>query len=79
MSRWVGVGGWEVDAVVLGGRQLLRVRHLGYHIANCRTVREVAAHVDLADLVEVVQLAPAFLGTGRTHYRLRQLRGPGPT
>jgi hypothetical protein len=56
MSRWVGVNGWEVDTVALGGRQLLRVRHLGYHVAYCRSVAEVAAHVDLADLVEVVRL-----------------------
>jgi hypothetical protein len=32
------------------------VRHLGYHIAYCATVREVARLVDLADLVEVVPL-----------------------
>ncbi|GAA0403301.1 hypothetical protein GCM10009530_64130 [Microbispora corallina] len=56
MSRWVGGDGWEIDAVVLNGRQLLRVRHLGYHVAYCASVRDVARHVDLADLVEVVTL-----------------------
>jgi hypothetical protein len=56
MSRWVGVGGWEVELVVLNGRPRLRVRHLGYHVAYCRTVSELAAHVDLADLVEVVEM-----------------------
>lgn len=56
MSRWVGVNGWEVEVVVLGGRQTLRVRHLGYHIAYCRTVAELGRHVNLADLVEVVPL-----------------------
>jgi hypothetical protein len=54
--RWVGVDGWTVEAVRLNGRQLLRVRHLGYHIAYCRSVEQVAQHVDLADLVEVLTL-----------------------
>lgn len=48
--------GWEVDTVVLNGRQVLRVRHLGYHITFAQTVAEVAELVDLADLVEVVSL-----------------------
>lgn len=57
MSRWVGVGGYEVDVIVLNRRQVLRVRHLGYHIAYCRTVGELARVVDLADLVEVIELS----------------------
>lgn len=56
MHKWVGVGGYEVDPVVIEGRQLLRVRHLGYHIGFCSSVAEVARYVDLADLVEVVEL-----------------------
>ncbi|GAB3899835.1 hypothetical protein GCM10027612_60420 [Microbispora bryophytorum subsp. camponoti] len=48
--------GHEVDPVVIEGRPLLRVRHRGYHIGYCASVAEVAAHVDLADLVEVVDL-----------------------
>ncbi len=54
--RWVGVDGWEVEVVTLNGLARYRVRHLGYHIAYCRSVREVATHVELADSVEVVTL-----------------------
>ncbi|MBP2704372.1 hypothetical protein JOL79_11165 [Microbispora sp. RL4-1S] len=53
---WVGVDGWEVDAVTLNGRPVLRVRHLGYHVAYCASPSELAQHVDLADLVEVIPL-----------------------
>jgi len=56
MCRWVGVDGWSVDLVVLNSRPLFRVRHLGYHVAYCGSVREVAQHLDLADLVEVIPL-----------------------
>jgi hypothetical protein len=59
MRRWVSSEGHEVDPVVIEGRGLLRVRHLGYHIGYCASVAEVAAHVDLADLVEVVDLPHA--------------------
>ncbi|GAA0403280.1 hypothetical protein GCM10009530_64100 [Microbispora corallina] len=59
---------YSADVTVGRGRRLgdrrrraqrpaaLRVRHLGYHVAYCATVRELARHVDLADLVEVVTL-----------------------
>ncbi|MBP2704378.1 transposase [Microbispora sp. RL4-1S] len=56
MSKWVGVDGWTVDLVRLNGRPLLRVRHLGYHVAYCASPAELARHIDLADLVEVVAL-----------------------
>jgi hypothetical protein len=46
-----------VDVVVLDGRGLLGVRHLGYHIGYCASVAEVARYVDLADLVEVIDLS----------------------
>ncbi|MFI7028605.1 transposase [Microbispora rosea] len=59
MRRWVSSEGHEVDPVVIEGRGLLRVRHLGYHIGYYASVAEVAAHVDLADLVEVVDLPHA--------------------
>ncbi|GLW20047.1 transposase [Microbispora triticiradicis] len=65
MRRWVSAEGHEVDSVVIEGRRLLRVRHLGYHVGFCATVEEVAVHVDLADLVEVVDLRRA----GRPHAR----------
>ncbi|GII32911.1 hypothetical protein [Planotetraspora mira] len=55
MAMWVGVNGFEVEAIVLDGRQRLRVKQHGYLVAYCATVCEVARHVDLADLVEVVE------------------------
>lgn len=64
MTRWVGTDGWEVEGIVLDGRPLLRVQHLGYLVAYCRTVSEVAQHVDLADLVEVVPLPHQTVRTG---------------
>ncbi len=48
-----------MDLVVIEGRRLLRVRHLGYHVGYCASVEEVAGHLDLADLVEVVDLRRA--------------------
>ena len=60
MVRWVGVRGYEVEAIILDDRQLLRVsQRVGtsrYLITYATTVREVAEHVDLASLVEVVEL-----------------------
>ncbi|GII34640.1 transposase [Planotetraspora mira] len=58
MTKWVGVHGYEIEAIVLNGRQRLRVRLYGYLVAYCMSVAEVARHVDLADLVEVVELSP---------------------
>ncbi|NRQ34614.1 transposase [Nonomuraea sp. NN258] len=54
--RWVGVDGYEVVPLVRAGRQVLRVRRHGWLIADCVSVAEVARHVDLADLCEVVRL-----------------------
>ncbi|MEU6412758.1 transposase [Microbispora sp. NPDC046933] len=65
MRRWVSSEGYEVDPVVIEGRQLLRVRHLGFHIGYCASVAEVAAHVELADLVEVVDLGHAARARGQ--------------
>ncbi|MBE3013912.1 transposase [Microbispora sp. NEAU-D428] len=65
MHRWVSSEGHEVDPVVIEGRLLLRVRHLGYHVGYCASVAEVAAHVDLADLVEVVDLGCAARARGQ--------------
>ncbi|GII51933.1 hypothetical protein Pth03_03220 [Planotetraspora thailandica] len=57
----VGLHGYEVEAINLDGRQRLRVsRTVGdrrYLIAYCRTPAEVAAHVDLADLVELTDFS----------------------
>ncbi|MGW0809188.1 transposase [Nonomuraea sp. NPDC002799] len=65
--RWVGLDGYEVVGVVHAGRQVLRVLRHGWVIADCTTVKEVARHLDLADLCEVIELperrrAEAVLG-----------------
>ncbi|GGO68750.1 hypothetical protein GCM10012289_28250 [Nonomuraea cavernae] len=52
----MGTGGIEVIPVVRAGRQVLRVRRDGWLVADCVSVAEVARHVDLADLCEVVEL-----------------------
>ncbi|GAA3246382.1 transposase [Nonomuraea helvata] len=54
--RWVGLDGYEVVGVVRAGRQVLRVRRHGRMVADCTSVAEVARHVDLADLCEVIEL-----------------------
>ncbi len=61
VSRWIGTNGIEVEHIVLNGRPTLRVCWTGgrnrYIVAYCRSIAELARHVDLADLVEVVALA----------------------
>lgn len=60
VSVWHGPRGFEVEVITLGRRALYRVTQvLGgrrWHVANCATISEVSRHVDLADLVEVVDL-----------------------
>jgi hypothetical protein len=56
VARWVGDDGWTVEVIVLNQRSVYRVRCLGYHVAYARSVEEVARHVDLASLCEVVEL-----------------------
>lgn len=69
--RWVGSDGYEVVPVMLTGRQVLQVRRHGRLVADCFSVEEVARHVDLADLCEVVALPsrpePAAAGTSSHH------------
>ena len=55
-TRWVGPDGYEVTGATHGGRQVLRLRQRGRHVADCRSVEELRAFVDLADLCEVVTL-----------------------
>jgi hypothetical protein len=49
--------------IIREGRPCLRVSHRVngrlYHVADCWSPAEVSVHVDLADLVEVVDLARA--------------------
>lgn len=58
MAVWRGPRGIEVEAISIGRRPRLRVTQVigrdRYLLAYCRTVREVAQHVDLADLVELI-------------------------
>ncbi|MER6943712.1 transposase [Nonomuraea sp. NPDC000554] len=73
--RWVGVDGFEVVPAVWGGRQVLRVRRNGRLVADCFSVAEVARHLDLADLCEVIQLpvrrtwADPVGARGSSHHR----------
>ncbi|MED7927971.1 transposase [Nonomuraea sp. LP-02] len=55
--RWVGLDGYDVVGTVRAGRQVLRVRRHGRVVADCVSVAEVARHVELADLCEVVELS----------------------
>ncbi|WP_020543375.1 hypothetical protein [Nonomuraea coxensis] len=54
--RWVGLDGYEVVGAVRAGRQVLRLRRHGRLVADCSSVAELARHLDLADLCEVVEL-----------------------
>ncbi|UBU14028.1 transposase [Nonomuraea gerenzanensis] len=73
--RWVGLDGYEVVVAVRAGRQVLRVRRNGWLVADCTSVAEVARHVDLADLCEVVELparrreAAAVAAGSSSHHR----------
>ncbi|WP_433352559.1 transposase [Microtetraspora malaysiensis] len=52
--RWVGPDGYEIVPAIRDGRQVLQVWRDGLPLADCRSVEEVARHVDLADLCEVI-------------------------
>jgi hypothetical protein len=58
--RMVGVHGYEVEVIDLDGRPRFRIsQRVGgrrYLVAYVRTVAEVAGHLDLTDLAEVVEL-----------------------
>ncbi|MEU1720426.1 transposase [Actinomadura sp. ATCC 39365] len=73
--RWVGLDGVEVVPVMRAGRQVLRVRRNGWLVADCRSVEEVAAHVDLADLCEVIDLAARRGSTGAVEARTSSHHG----
>jgi hypothetical protein len=57
--RWVGGDGVEIVLAVRAGRQVLRVRRNGWLVADCVSVAEVARHVELADLCEIIQFPAA--------------------
>ncbi|MEV1167363.1 transposase [Nonomuraea sp. NPDC049784] len=58
MSVWHGPRGIEVEVIVLDQRPRFRVMQTvhgrRYLLAYCSRVQEVAQHVSLADLVEVI-------------------------
>lgn len=45
-------GLWRIERVVLDDREVLRVTRRDYLVAYCRTVAEVAQHVDRGQLYE---------------------------
>lgn len=56
MSRWIGTDGWEVEPIRLNGSTVLRIRHLGYHVAYARSIAELIRHgINIGDLVEVAE------------------------
>ncbi|MEU5867307.1 transposase [Nonomuraea sp. NPDC047529] len=73
--RWVGLDGVEIVPAVRAGRQVLRVLRNGWLVADCRSVEEVAGHVDLADLCEVVDLAARRRSATATEVRTSSHHG----
>jgi hypothetical protein len=61
VTRWLSPNGIEVEHIIREGRPCLRVSHRVngrlYWVADCWSPAEVSVHVDLAELVEVVELA----------------------
>lgn len=55
-SRWVGPGQIEVRQIMLNGRHVFKVTKRGYLVEYAYSVHRLAELVDLADLVEVVDL-----------------------
>lgn len=58
MTRWHGPDGVEVEIIVLNVAPLYKVSQTvngrRYHVAYAATIERLAEHVELADLVEVV-------------------------
>ncbi|WP_245647126.1 transposase [Microtetraspora niveoalba] len=52
----MGPDGYEIVPAIRDGRQVLQVCRDGTPVADCGSVEEVARHVDLADLCEVISL-----------------------
>jgi hypothetical protein len=69
--RPISEDGWEVEPIVLSGRQVLHVSYLGYLRKYCLTAARVGRWVDPAQLVEVIDL-PVRSRPDRT----RGLRSP---
>ena len=60
VRRWHGPNGIQVEPIILDARPLLKVTQTvngrRYLLEYCRTIAHVTAHVDLADLIEVIDL-----------------------
>ncbi|MEV1002628.1 hypothetical protein [Nonomuraea sp. NPDC050202] len=60
MRVWRGPNGFQIEVITLDRRACYRitqrVNDRRYILAYTRSIYEIAAHVDLADLVEVVHL-----------------------
>ena len=60
MATWHGPDGITVEPIILNDQPRLRVTQIvnghRYLLGYCANVRQVAKHVDLADLVEVIPL-----------------------
>ncbi|MFI7448045.1 hypothetical protein ACIBQX_11155 [Nonomuraea sp. NPDC049714] len=60
MATWHGPDGILIEPIILNDRPRLRVTQTvngrRYLIAYCASVKQVAKHVALADLVEVIPL-----------------------
>jgi hypothetical protein len=58
VTRWHGPDGVEVEIIVLNVAPLYKVSQTvngrRYHVAYAATIERLAEHVELADLVEVV-------------------------
>lgn len=61
MAVWRGPNGITVEVIQLNERQLFKVTQTvnagRYLLGYCATIAQVTRHVDLADLVEVHELA----------------------
>ncbi|MER6007405.1 MULTISPECIES: hypothetical protein [Nonomuraea] len=60
MRVWRGPDGIEIEIITLDQRTCYRISQrvngIRYHLGYTRRVQEIARHVPLADLVEVIQL-----------------------
>lgn len=58
MTRWHGPRGIEVEVILRDTGPMIRIRQTvngrKYLVGYCATIAQVTQHVDLADLVEVI-------------------------
>lgn len=70
MASWRGPDGILVEVIVINDRQRFKISQTvngrRYLIDYCGTIAQVAKHVDLADLVEVIPFPTQGTTCGRT-------------